>query len=311
MKNLLYIVLLLAVLAGAYILYGKNNNSLPTPNEPKATVEYACNEGKSITASFFEDGKAPKVGEGETPVPTGRALVSLSDGRDLDLKQTISADGVRYANEDESLVFWTKGNGALVLENNQEKSYIGCIRVSAEKASKFKAVYQDGENAFTLRLPALNTAGATSSSAYSVEPRYAYNGFGAAKTIYGDKFTIPSAYATGTNLADDSYISVEEIPATEECSALLFLPAGNKVAETVINENDTDYSVASSTDAALGNRYEETVYALPGTNPCVAIRYFLHYGVYENYPEGAIKRFDKAKIISEFDAIRKTLVISQ
>jgi hypothetical protein len=44
----------------------------------------------------------------------------------LDLNQTISADGARYANSDESFVFWSKGDGALVLENNVEKSYLGC-----------------------------------------------------------------------------------------------------------------------------------------------------------------------------------------
>ena len=69
------------------------------------------------------------------------------------------------------------------------------------------------------------------------------------------------------------------------------------------------YSVASSTGAAAGNRYEETVYALPGTNHCIAVRYFIHYGVIENYPVGLVREFDKKSLLKEFDTIRRTLNI--
>ncbi|HVS79986.1 MAG TPA: hypothetical protein VHF05_03315, partial [Candidatus Paceibacterota bacterium] len=77
-----------------------------------------------------------------------------------------------------------------------------------------------------------------------------------------------------------------------------------------ITENGTDYSVASSTGAGAGNRYEETVYALPGTNPCVGVRYFVHYGVIENYPAGAVKEFDRQSLLSTFDSMRKTLILN-
>lgn len=61
------------------------------------------------------------------PIPSGSVKIILSDGRTFNLPQTISADGGRYANSDESFVFWSKGDGAMVLENNIEKNYMGCV----------------------------------------------------------------------------------------------------------------------------------------------------------------------------------------
>ena len=43
--------------------------------------------------------------------------LDLWDGRAITLPQARSADGARYANADESFVFWNKGNSALIQEN--------------------------------------------------------------------------------------------------------------------------------------------------------------------------------------------------
>jgi hypothetical protein len=53
------------------------------------------------------------------------------------------------------------------------------------------------------------------------------------------------------------------------------------------------------------------VYAIPGTKPCTAVRYFIHYSVFENYPPGTVKAFDHAALVATFDAIRRTLRINQ
>lgn len=115
--------------------------------------------------------------------------------------------------------------------------------------------------------------------------------------------------ATGTNLSRDSYVSVEEIPQVKECKADLFVNSVNEVGQ--VTENNSTYSVATSSEAAAGNRYEETIYAFPDTNPCIAVRYFIHYGAFENYPEGAVKEFNKKSLINKFDQIRRTLIINQ
>lgn len=95
--------------------------------QPVATALYACDGGKTIQAAYFVGTSTPPAGPGEPPTPGGSVQIRLSDGRSMTLPQTISADGARYANTDESFVFWNKGNGAIVLENDQETDYTNCV----------------------------------------------------------------------------------------------------------------------------------------------------------------------------------------
>lgn len=98
-----------------------------------ASVTYTCAEGKSIKASFYEGGPASPPAPGNPPTPTGSVRLVLSDGRTLTLKQTLSASGIRYSDGNpsiagnESFVFWSKGNTALVIEHNQDKTYVDCV----------------------------------------------------------------------------------------------------------------------------------------------------------------------------------------
>lgn len=290
--TLIVIVIIIAIIFAIVHAYAPSGSSA----KPVATALYVCNEGKTINTSFYQGRSTPSPSPDRPPVPGGSVALKLSDGRSLMLAQTISADGVRYANADESFVFWSKGNGALVLENNQEKSYIGCIVVAPEPAGQsLSQVYANSGDGFSIRYPAGFTADAA----------YHYQELGPGKDISGVRFTIAPSVAAGTNLSNDSYISVEEIPQAKTCSAMLFLDKG--VTARTVTEGEIDYSVASSTGAGAGNRYEETVYALSGTNPCIAVRYFIHYGVIENYPPGAVQAFDSAALLAEFDTIRHTL----
>lgn len=274
------IAIIIVLIVAAFVVMHKKS---PVVTEPVTTISYSCDSGKSIVAIYGEKS----------------AAITLSDGRAMTLKQTVSASGVRYANPDESFIFWSKGNGALVLENNKEKSYIGCIMIAPEPAgASLPQIYSKGSEGFSIRLPA----------DYKANESYTYKLLGPRQDVLGVKFTIASSMATGTNLSNDSYISVEEIPDVTSCAAERFIDQPSK-SHTII-ENGTTYSVASSTDAAAGNRYEETVYAISGTNPCIAIRYYIHYGVIGNYPKGKVKEFDMKALVSQFDAIRRTLVIN-
>ena len=76
---------------------------------------------------------------------------------------------------------------------------------------------------------------------------------------------------------------------------------------TTVSAGIIMYSIASSTGAAAGNRYEEVVYALPGSNPCLAVRTYIHYGVLENYATGTVKAFDRAALEKSFVAIRDSV----
>jgi membrane-bound inhibitor of C-type lysozyme len=302
-KYILIVVILAAIAGGGILGYQYFNDrgnksplssSSPSPSpSPVAQVTYICNGDKTIDAAFYK-GEPKPVEPGEPPIPSGSVKIVLSDGRSFNLPQTISADGSRYANSDESFVFWSKGNGALVLENNVEKGYIGCI-VFTKDPGGLPKVYLDSTVGFSIRYP----------TDYSVNTSYKYQALGLGKNISGVKFTIPSSITTDTNLSSDTGVSVEIIPATQDCNASLFLD-GNANVQTV-TDNGSEYSFASTTEGAAGNRYEEDVWAILGTNPCIAIRYFIHSTNVDNYDAGTVSEFDRAALISQFDKIRHSL----
>src|SRR4051812_1771736 len=133
MKKSLLIAFIIIVIA-LFIIFRPTKTVVNNTNQGTlvATVPYSCNAGKTITASYYDGATTTEVTPGQVPNPTGSVSLVLSDGRNMTLSQSVSADGTRYTNKDESFVFWSKGNGALVLENNQEKSYIGCILVAPD-----------------------------------------------------------------------------------------------------------------------------------------------------------------------------------
>jgi hypothetical protein len=264
-------------------------------------ASFSCDNGKSIDATFFQGETKAPIKEGEPPIPAGSVKVVLSDGRTMTLGQSISADGARYANPDESFVFWNKGNGVMVLENGKALNYLGCIVVVPQPAgSNLSRVYSNGTDGFSLRVPAT----------YVADEGYQYE-LGPKRVFSGVKFTIAPTTADRTNLGHDTYLSVESLPKIETCNANLFLDQGEQVKPaTEITENGTTYSVGATMGAGAGNRYEQTVYAIPGSSPCRAVRYFVHYSVFENYPAGMVREFDKAALLREFDLIRSTLVLN-
>lgn len=86
----------------------------PSPDAPISTVRYQCQQNRTIVADFY-DGPS-RTGADGRPIPGGRVLVQLSDGRKFSLPQTLSGSGIRYADSSGSLVFWSKGDTAFVEE---------------------------------------------------------------------------------------------------------------------------------------------------------------------------------------------------
>lgn len=74
------------------------------------TAVFACPESKAIYAEFRKN----------------EVRLVLNDGRRITLPQTISGSGARYANSDESFIFWNKGNGAFI-EENEFTTYQDCV----------------------------------------------------------------------------------------------------------------------------------------------------------------------------------------
>lgn len=124
----------------------------------------------------------------------------------------------------------------------------------------------------------------------------------------GSSYTIPAALAAGTNLSTDTYISYEESDSAT-CEPKDFLDGVTEVSE--VTDDGVTYLVAHSVGAAAGNRYDETVFVFKDYKPCNAVRYFIHYGVIENYPEGTVTEFDRAALVAEFDDFRRALARSR
>lgn len=82
--------------------------------EPRTiNARFTCDAGKTVAAVFHD-------------APQSSVELTLSDGRELTLPQTLSGSGARYANGDESFVFWNKGDTAFI-EENGKTTYNGCI----------------------------------------------------------------------------------------------------------------------------------------------------------------------------------------
>lgn len=158
---------------------------------------------------------------------------------------------------------------------------------------------------------ATSTFSITYPSTYAVDDAYAYDQF-EGKPIAGVKFTIPEALASGTNLSPNSYLSVEWLPRAKNCTGDIYIPANVKAVELYMGT--TTYSFATTSGAAAGNIYEEHVYAIKGSSPCTAARYYIHSGNIMNYPqegEGSVREFDRANLLRKFDAIRDSLMLNQ
>lgn len=93
---------------------------------PVSTVTYACAQGRSLTAEYFT-GPTRTAPDG-APIPGGHVVLTLADGNKLTLPQTLSGSGIRYANTDESFVFWSKGDTAFVEQGaNRTVTYADCV----------------------------------------------------------------------------------------------------------------------------------------------------------------------------------------
>jgi hypothetical protein len=156
-------------------------------------------------------------------------------------------------------------------------------------------------------LPATTTYATTTFSIvypsdYTVNASYQYLGV-PHKPIDGVSFTVSASTTAGTNLAPDTYVSVESLPRAKICTGDIYLPENVK-SETLDSGSHT-YSVASSSEGEPGSLYEQWVYAIPGSMPCMAVRYYIHSEVSKE--PNAPQPFDRSALISAFDAIRDSL----
>ncbi|MDD4332995.1 MAG: MliC family protein [Patescibacteria group bacterium] len=107
------------------------------PEQIKAT--FNCPDGRFIQA-IFNNGTTSSVD------------LVLSDGRAISLPQVISASGARYANADESFVFWNKGDSAFITENGTT-TFENCFTNYTAATSTEPIDYVNQEFDFVFTLP--------------------------------------------------------------------------------------------------------------------------------------------------------------
>lgn len=127
--------------------------------------------------------------------------------------------------------------------------------------------------------------------------------------LAGVAFIVPQSLSAKTNLSSDSYIAVESAEGVASCDESDFLD--QPMTQRTETTGGLRWSVGTMGDAGAGNFYDETVYALEGSKPCLAIRYFIHSTNVANYPEGTVTEFDRAALIAMFDRIRSTFTLEQ
>ena len=120
------ILIIILILVGAYFLNNSKNSKYPDESalqkdldasnevvvDSSIQASYVCADSKTINATF-NNGEEPSVD------------LVLSDGNKMTLPRVESASGGKYANEDQSIVFWNGGNDAY-LEENAVKTYTNC-----------------------------------------------------------------------------------------------------------------------------------------------------------------------------------------
>lgn len=284
MKQIIGVLALIILVIGGYFAWQKYG---PTPAVPISMATFSCDQGKTIKATFYSN----------------KVDIILSDGRKLSVPQALSGSGARYANADETFVFWNKGNTAFIEEGNTNidtppQTYSNCVTGGSDSStpSDDTTSYSYPPLGFSIKYP----------KTYSLDESYQYQGL-VNEEIAGIKVTVPESLTQGTNLSSDSGVSIEYLPNATSCSASLFLYESPKA--TTINDGGISYSVATTADAGAGNLYEEQVYALAGQDPCIAVRYFIHSTQLANYPEGTRVAYDRAALLAQFDAIRHSLTL--
>lgn len=147
-------------------------------------------------------------------------------------------------------------------------------------------------------------------SNFTVNEMYQYTGV-PNKPVDGVQFTVPIEMAEGTNLDNDSGVSVEWLPRAQNCTGGIYVL--DEVRAFEMSVGSTTYSVATTSGAGAGNVYEEHIYALPESDPCTAVRYFIHSsGIADSFSTTTgdatqIQKYDRATLLRAFDEMRNSL----
>lgn len=109
-NTLIAILIVLLLMIIAFKISQKEDIKVlePVPSVNEIPAVFSCDYNINVSAIFKN-------------APEGNSVdLNINDGeRKIELRQVISASGARYANNDESFIFWNKGNTAFIQENDE------------------------------------------------------------------------------------------------------------------------------------------------------------------------------------------------
>lgn len=315
------IAILLVIILGItlwYFLYQKDyqkNNTQTTNTSTSATnstdnqagwsvetvATYQCANNVSLKATFYKHSSQIETAPNEPPKPTGSVTLELPDGQKLDLPQTISADGGRYADAKDEFVFWSKGNSALIQQNGSSSTiYQDCIVVEPKTGNLTQTFYNQNPG-LTLRYPAGWQLASSSDNAATA-------GLTSDAKVVAD-ITVPESMVKDTNLGADSGVRIAWLPQVNTCTPDAFLTDAGDISTSTLN--GTSYLVSNTKDAGAGNRYSLTAYVREYAKPCIAVIEYVHTSVLENYPPGTVNAYDSTAFSNDFAAISDSIKTAQ
>ncbi|MFA6253904.1 MAG: MliC family protein [Candidatus Paceibacterota bacterium] len=250
----LRLVLLVLIVVGLVLIFTKNlwvpklvDYILQTKGQPEGVINavtFNCQDEKAIDAIFFKD----------------RAELTLNDGRHLLLNQAVSASGARYANRDESFVFWNKGDTAFITEKDPLAS------LGTSKTTFANCVLAENNQTGT------------------VEQYFSQN----LKTFVDDEtgitFQYPDKILTKYIETVDWPPKVQELREPFSCVETgAETGRAGKTARQIINGQD--YCVTKESEGAAGSIYTNYVYAFPYNNTTIIFTFSLRFVQCDNYDD--------------------------
>jgi hypothetical protein len=144
---------------------------------------------------------------------------------------------------------------------------------------------------------------------FVVNKEYFYDGMGANKYIQGVSFAVPNEKLEGTNLLPGTQASIEIIPNMPNCTVRLFMSDPDRV--TAVEEDGVLFSTAYKKSSNKKNEYEEHVYAVMDSSPCVAVRYLIHTEPITSYTSPDRAQYSREDLFSAFNTMRDSLVVQR
>ena len=275
-KTFVYIAICAVIIVLAFVIGSSTGKRNVSPQTPANVATYYCPEG-AINAVYG----------------TSSVALSLSDGRNMILPQTISGSGARFASG--TIVFWSEGDNAFVTEGNTT-TYSNCVAGSEVSLDASTTSFTDAPKTFSFSFP--NRFVLSAEQGYSQDWSVESTSSG----LVLAQIYIPKNFMPGTNFGDAKFtIGVSSDPdAISQCLVPQF---GNMEKATTTMINDTVFTKFTFSDAGAGNFYDTTSYHVMKNGECYAIDYTIHSGNFYNYPTGAIKMFDEAKVASVFESM--------